>query len=223
MSAPHKVEVRVNNVAPRSRNPRSWIRSAAVMGVDAPFGITGVEYSVAASFTDPGKPDTQTAAIAWGDGSVDQSGSFRTFSDAFGGHVGKLAQGHKFQAAGSYTIGLKVTDDDKDASAIEVKLDIVSPAAAIGYVVGEIDSLLTGATDAGIRRHLTQARRLLAGNAQGSSSNGALDKLAGGEIGAAIGIVRESIEELRRAQADGASVSQLIVLLEQIVLALSAS
>jgi hypothetical protein len=104
-----------------------------------------------------------------------------------------------------------------------VKLDVVSPASAIGYVVGEIDSLLAVTTDAGIRRHLRQARRLLAGNDQGSSSNGALAKLAGGEIGAAIGMVRESIEELRRAPAAGASVSQLIVLLEQIVLALSAS
>jgi hypothetical protein len=35
--------------------------------------------------------------------------------------------------------------------------------------------------------------------------------------------VLESIEELRRAQADGATVSPLIALLEQIVLALSAA
>jgi len=35
--------------------------------------------------------------------------------------------------------------------------------------------------------------------------------------------VREAIEELRRAQAEGASVSPLIALLEQIVLALSAA
>jgi hypothetical protein len=45
---------------------------------------------------------------------------------------------------------------------------------------------------------------------------------AGGEIWAAIAKVRESIEELRRAQAAGASVAPLIALLEQIVLALSA-
>jgi hypothetical protein len=116
-----------------------------------------------------------------------------------------------------------VTDDDLDAGTIDTKLDVVSPAAGIGYVVGEIDRLLTGATDASIRRHLEFARRLLAGNVQGSSNNGALDKLAGGEISAAIGLVRESIEELRRAQADGANVSTLIALLEQIVLALSAA
>ena len=223
VSSPRKVEVRINNVAPTIQEFAVVDPLDTVMGVGAPFGVTGVEYSVKASFVDPGKPDTQTAAIAWGDGAIDQSTSFRAFTDAFGGRIGNLAQGHKFQTPGSYTIGLTVTDDDLDAGAIEMKLDVVSPAAAIGYVVAEIDSLLTGATDAGIRKHLTQARRLLAGNDQGSSSNGALDKLAGGEIDAAIGLARESIDELRRAQADGASVSQLIVLLEQIVLALSAA
>jgi hypothetical protein len=223
VSAPRKVELRVNNVAPTIQEFALVDPLGTVMGVGAPFGITGVEYSVKASFIDPGKADTQTAAIAWGDGAIDQSASFRAFTDAFGGRIGNLAQGHKFQTPGSYTIGLEVTDDDKDVGAIDMKLDVVSPAAAIGYVVGEIDSLLAGATDARIRRDLEQARRLLAGNAQGSSSNGALDKLAGGEIDAAIALARESIEELRRAQADGASVSPLIALLEQIVLALSAA
>jgi hypothetical protein len=90
-------------------------------------------------------------------------------------------------------------------------------------VISEIDALLGGATAPGVRRHLTFARRLLAGNVQGSSNNGALDKLTGGEIEAAIALVLESIEELRRAQADGATVSPLIALLEQIVLALSAA
>jgi len=223
VSAPHKVELRISNVAPTIQTFSLVDPLGTVMGTGAPFGITGVEYSVKASFIDPGKPDTQTAAIAWGDGAIDQSASFRAFNDAFGGRIGNVDHGHKFQAAGSYTIGLTVTDDDKDAGEIEMNLDVISPAAAIGYVIGEIDSLLTGATDASIRRHLEQARRLLAGNTQGSSPNGALDNLANGETGAAIAKVRESIEELRQAQAEGANVSPLIALLEQIVLALSAA
>ena len=116
-----------------------------------------------------------------------------------------------------------MTDDELDAGAVDLTLDIVSPAAAIEYVIGEIDVLITGTTNGALRRRLEFARRLLAGNALGSSSNGALDKLAGGETEAAIAKVREAIEELRRAQAEGASVSPLIALLEQIVLALSAA
>jgi hypothetical protein len=223
VSSPRKVELRVNNVAPTIQEFALVDPLGTVMGVGAPFGVTGVEYSVKASFIDPGKPDTQTAAIAWGDGAIDQSASFRAFNDAFGGRIGNVAQGHKFQAPGSYTIGLTVTDKDKDAGKVEMKLDVISPAAAIGYVISEIDALLGGATTPGVRRHLTFARRSLAGNVQGSSNNGALDKLTGGEIEAAIALVRESIEELRRAQADGATVSPLIALLEQIVLALSAA
>lgn len=223
VSAPQKVELRINNVAPTIQEFALVDPLGAVMGPGVPFGITGVEYSVNASFIDPGKPDTQTAAIAWGDGAIDQSATFRAFTDAFGGRIGHVDHGHKFQAPGSYTIGLTVTDDDLDAAAIETKLDVVSPAAAIDYVISEIDSLLASATDAEIRRHLSFARRSLAGNVQGTSNNGALDKLAGGETAAAIALVREAIDELRRAQAAGASVSPLIALLEQIVLALSAA
>jgi hypothetical protein len=223
VSSPHAVEVRVTNVAPTVTESAIKDPLGRVMGVDAPFGITGVEYSVAASFTDPGRPDTQTATIAWGDGSVDQSASFRTFSDAFGGAIGKVDHGHRFQAPGSFTVILKVTDDELDFGTFEMPLDIVSPAVALEYVVGEIDTLIAGTANASLRRHLEFARRLLSGNAQGSSSNGALEKLAGGETEAAIAKVNEAIEELKRAQAEGASVSPLIALLEQIVLALSAA
>ena len=116
-----------------------------------------------------------------------------------------------------------MTDDELDFGTYEMTLDIVSPVVAIQYVVGEIDRLIAGTANAALRRHLEFARRLLSGNAQGSSSNGALEKLAGGETEAAIAKVREAIEELQRAQAAGASVSPLIALLEQIVLALSAA
>jgi hypothetical protein len=193
------------------------------MGVDVPFGITGVEYAAVGSFTDPGKPDHQTAAINRGDGAVDQSGTFSSFSDAFGGVVGKLAHGHTFQSAGNYTIGLDVTDDDKGVGEFDVALEIVSPEAAIGRVIAEIDALLAGVTNPELRRDLQFARRALAGGGTGESNNGALDKLAGGEIEATIAKVTEAIDQLRRAQGDGADVSALIALLGQIVLALSAA
>ena len=57
--------------------------------------------SQCASFTDPGKPDTQTAAIQWGDGTTDSSNVFEAFSDAFGGVVGQLRQSHRYANAGA--------------------------------------------------------------------------------------------------------------------------
>ena len=69
-----------------------------------------------ASFTDPGKPDTQTAAIQWGDGTTDSSNVFEAFSDAFGGVVGQLRQSHRYANAVTYGLALAVTDKDKDAT-----------------------------------------------------------------------------------------------------------
>lgn len=52
---------------------------------------------LAASFTDPGTDDTHTTTVTWGD----------TTS------TGLLTGSHTYDAAGSYTIGVTVTDDDR--------------------------------------------------------------------------------------------------------------
>ena len=77
------------------RNVAPVIRSAAVtdpLGRDldggANLAIAGVPVQLAVTFTDPGRADTQTASIAWGDGVTDTS--FRTFSDAHNGATGQL-------------------------------------------------------------------------------------------------------------------------------------
>ena len=222
-SAPLAVGVRVRNVAPAIADLALRDPLGGIVGVDIPFGITGLEYSAAATFTDAGTPDHQTAALNWGDGAIDQSHVFRSFFDAFGGAVGQLAHGHVFTAAGGYDVGLEVSDDDGGVDGAQLSVEIVSPEAAIGEAIAAIDALLGGVTDPHVRAALERARRMLAGGATGSSSDGALDKLAGGQIEAAIAKLREAIEELRRAQADGANVGGVIALLEQIVLALSAA
>ena len=83
--------VQVRNVPPQ-------IASASVkdsLGHDLDGGATptivGLPVTVAATFTDPGVADTQSASIDWGDGSPLDT-SFTSFSDAHGGAIG-AAQG----------------------------------------------------------------------------------------------------------------------------------
>ena len=90
--------VTVRNVAP-------VIRTAAVtdpLGRDLAGGailaIAGVPVQLAVTFTDPGRADTQTASIAWGDGTTDTS--FKTFSDARNGATGQLARRLRLRRAG---------------------------------------------------------------------------------------------------------------------------
>src|SRR5262249_36428634 len=57
--------------------------------------IVGLPVTVAATFTDPGVADSQTATIDWGDGSPLET-SFTFFSDAHGGATGVLKDSHVF-------------------------------------------------------------------------------------------------------------------------------
>lgn len=220
-SVPRSVEVHVRNVAPHIADFRMVDSRGAVIGLDVPFGIVGLEYSALGSFTDPGKPDRQTAVINWGDGSVEPSSSFRSFSDAFGGVAGQLAHGHVFAAAGNYSVDIEVSDDDGGIGTAHASLPIVTPEAAIVLVVAEIDALLGDGPGAQLRRDLEHARRALAGGSNGSSNDGALNKLAGGQVAAALAALHNAIRELHNAEMRGADVAALIALLEQIVLALA--
>jgi PKD repeat protein len=70
--------------------------------------------TLAASFTDAGRLDHQTASIEWGDGSV--SSSFDVFTDAFNGVEGQLEARHTYSAAGVYTVRLFITDGEEDGT-----------------------------------------------------------------------------------------------------------
>ncbi|MEP7114268.1 MAG: Ig-like domain-containing protein [Ilumatobacteraceae bacterium] len=90
-SASTSATVNVTNVAP-------------TVAVVAPTtGSIGQAISVSGSFTDPGAADTHTATITWGDGA--------TSAATVSGHT-VAATSHSYAAAGSFTITLKVTDDD---------------------------------------------------------------------------------------------------------------
>ena len=91
--------LKVTNVAPIS--PWGIFNSLnQQLGVDVPFFLQRLPVTVRASFTDPGKPDTQTAAIQWGDGTTDSSNVFRSIQRRVWGVVGQLRQSHRYANAG---------------------------------------------------------------------------------------------------------------------------
>ena len=198
------VGVRIRNVAPNIANLDLVDSFGSKVGTDVPFAVANLKYTAVASFTDPGKPDDQTAQLNFGDGTVVQSDRFDSFSDASGGATGRLRQSHRYRVSGTYSIGLEVTDDDGGATAATRSVTVVTPAEVVKSVIEEIDRLLATATNQATIRALRDARNNLSGNKNGSAHNGALDALAGGDLVSALVKIGASVEALGRAEAAGA-------------------
>ena len=197
------VPVIVRNVAP-------VIGTAAVtdpLGRDldggANLAIAGVPVLLAATFTDPGRADTQTASVAWGDGTTDTA--FKTFSDARNGAKGQLGDAYVYAAAGTYDIVATITDDDLDPSAVSFTIQVLSIEQAITDVVEQIDALLATATDPKVVAALLNARSELIGNHGGTPpTNGALDLLDADDPAGAITKLAAALAFLMTAQSRGA-------------------
>jgi hypothetical protein len=174
-----------------------------VVGRDVPFALPNFEYSVQGSFTDPGKPDHQTAVLNLGDGTTVSGNAFDEFSDGFGGTTGQLRKRHTYTTPGTYTISLEVTDDDGGQTAATTSIRVLSPAEALQFVIDDIDARLAVTTDLNIKRALRDARDDLAGSNNGAAHNGAQDYLAGGNFVAALVEIKSAIRALERAEAAG--------------------
>jgi hypothetical protein len=195
--------VTVRNVAP-------VIGTAAVMdplGRDlaggANLAIAGVPVQLAVTFTDPGRADTQTASLAWGDGTTDTV--FKTFSDARNGSTGQLGDAYVYAAPGTYEIVATITDDDHGASAVSFTIQVLSITQAITDAVEQIDALLSTATDPSVVAALLDARDELIGNHGGTPpTNGALDLLDADNPAGAITKLSAALAFLMTAEASGA-------------------
>ena len=109
-------QVRVDDVAP-------VVTVAAVPATTENVGIT-----LSASFTDVGLADTHTAVVDWGDGTTPQT---VTVAQARGS--GTLVSSHVYGDNGTFTVTVKVTDDDTVAGVgtTTVRVDNVNPAVTI--------------------------------------------------------------------------------------------
>jgi hypothetical protein len=212
--------VHVVNVAPTITQTGVFNSLGQQLGVDVPFTLVGLPVTLRGSFTDPGWPDRQTAAINWGDGVLDPSSSFEVFYDAFGGVVGVLSHSHRYFTSGVHGIRLSVTDDDGGTAGAQTLVHVLTPEQAVEEIITLLDAAIGTTNDAGVLRALERARKALAGNP--GANNGALNKLADGNEQAAIAMLRQAIDWLRRAQQAGANVATLITLLEQVIASLQA-
>lgn len=196
--------VRVINVAPVIGSFALLDSLGLKVGVDVPFALLNLEYTALGTFTDPGKPDHQTAALDWGDGTVEQSTSFDLFSDAFGGVTGQFRDSHAFTASGALTLRVQVRDDDGGRSDATLPIQILSPREALQWLLQQIDALLASATQPGVIKALLKARADLDGNNGGAAQDGAIDKLAGNDPLAAIVKMAAFVASLTAAEAAGA-------------------
>ena len=219
--SPITVGIKVRNVAPTITHLSVVDSLGRVVGRDVPFALANLEYSVQGSFTDPGKPDHQTATLNLGDGTTVPNSAFDLFSDAFGGATGQLRKRHLYDTPGTYTIALEVLDDDGGAGVASAVVRVVTPEQAVEEIIRMLDDVIASATNDGVRQDLEQARKALAGS-NDDSNNGALEKIRDGNEQAAMTFLRQAIDRLRRAEAGGADVATHIALLEQVVAALSA-
>ena len=167
-------------------------------------------------FTDPGKPDHQTAEINWGDGAVIANSAFDSFSDAFGGATGQLSHTRTYAGAGTFTLTLGVTDDDGGAIAQSVAVPVLTSEQALVQVIEMLDQIIAGTTDPKLKKVLLDARKAL----QWNGASGALDMLRLENPQAALVKLGQALDSLRSAQTAGANVGTLIALIEQVIASL---
>ena len=114
--------------------------------------LQGETYTASGSFTDPGA-DSWTATVDYGDGSG-------VSSLALSGKTFSLS--HTYAAAGSFTVTVRVTDDDV-TSTRTATVTVVTPSQAIGNAIALVDALAAnGKLDPGtansLRTKLESAR-----------------------------------------------------------------
>ena len=169
--------------------------------------------TVRSHFTDPGKPDHQTAVINWGDSVSTPSASLASFSDAFGGATGALSHTRTYAGAGNFNLSVSVTDDDAGTTAQSMVVPIFTAEQALVQVIEQLDQIIANTANAALKKILLDARKAL----QWNGASGAIDKLRLKNNQAAIVKLQQSLDSLRDAQAAGANVATLIALIEQVL------
>jgi hypothetical protein len=207
--------VTVHNVAPSIAGLRATNSAGQQINVDVPFALLRVPVTVNASFTDPGRPDRQTAQVSWGDGVVEDQTAFSSFTDAFDGATGALAHTHRYTVSGQHLLELSVSDDDGGVDVESMTLRVLAPEEAVAEIGNLLEDVIAAGGDAAALTALQKAQRALLGN--DGAENGALQKFAEEQDDAAAAFIAQAIGWLEEARAHGARVDTLIALLQQVL------
>ena len=213
--------VTVMNVAPQATQFSVVDSAGNPINSTVPWVLTGLPVGIAASFTDPGTLDHQTAQISWGDGTTESNSVFNAFDEAFGDGTGSLTHTHVFNAAGTYAVDLAIADDDGGFDIESASVRVVTPEQAVIELIAMIDTVIASTTDTKVLADLQKARHALTGS-NDNSQNGALQKIRSEENEAAASFALTSAALLQKAAEGGADVAVMIALLQQAAAALSA-
>jgi hypothetical protein len=173
------------------RNVPPAVQIDSLSGGIAGIALVGVPVALSGSFQDVAG-DTHTAAVDWGDGNVTAANVDQSLDT--------VADGHTYTAPGNLVVTLTVTDDDGGVGSAAASLQVFDASGAIQAVIDAIDALLETDLSPEERAALIAVREDLAGNNAGAK-NGALDKLAGSELVAALRKIEMALEKLALAEA----------------------
>jgi hypothetical protein len=158
-----EASITITNVPPEIESFDITDSSGLELCENPPVTLVGLELVAVVTFTDPGIPDTHTATIDWGDGTVDDLGAV----------VSPVNGSHSYSAAGSYAIVVAITDDDGGVGTAPKQIEVVEGQDAL-YIV--IDMLKPHAANRNVRKalhHLNGALHLWGR----SSPNAVLQKI----------------------------------------------
>lgn len=212
----------VRNVAPVATIDAIRDETAKVIGVDALVALIGLRLELAGRFHDLGTLDTHTASINWGEATIVGVVIEAPFGPpgSIDGLDGSVVASYVYVAPGDYIVKLTVTDNDGGVGTRSLAIAVMDASDALTTTTDDLaDILLDPNLKRAAAKAIQKAIDNLIGNNGGQAANGAVDKLAQGDLTAALVKIGAAIQYLEDAEAADAS---LFLTNEKSLLALSA-
>jgi DNA/RNA endonuclease G (NUC1) len=146
--------------------------------------LQGEAYAAAGSFADPGA-DRWTATVDYGDGT-----GARPLALAGNG----FALSHTYRLAGTFTVTVRVTDDDGAEGVRTATVTVQSPSQAAGDLVRVVDGMLDGGNANALNATLRAATAAMVRGQDGAAVN---------QLGAFMNQVQALVQSGRLSAADG--------------------
>ncbi|HLM66899.1 MAG TPA: DNA/RNA non-specific endonuclease, partial [Longimicrobium sp.] len=146
--------------------------------------LQGESYAAAGTFADPGA-DSWTATVDYGDG----TGARPLALDGNG-----FALSHTYRMAGTFTVTVRVTDDDGAQGVRTATVTVQSPSQAAGDLARVVNGMLDGGNASALNAKLRAATAALARGQDGAAVN---------QLDAFINQVQALVQSGRLSAADG--------------------